>query len=70
MLTRGWKTRHDHPKEIVVATLDLKEIKNVKWHLTYVKGHAGHAANERVDKAAHAQAKIARISTQLKTATK
>ena len=60
LLTRGWRTGREHLKEIVEATLDLKEIKNVKWHLTHVKGHAGHDANERVDRAAHAQAKIAR----------
>jgi ribonuclease HI len=47
-------------REIVEVTLDLKEIKNIRWHLTHVMGHAGHDANERVDKAAHAQAKIAR----------
>ena len=60
LLTRGWKTKHNHLKEIVEATLDLKSLKNIRWHLTHVKGHAGHDANERVDKAAHARAKIAR----------
>ena len=60
LLTRGWKTKHDHLRGIVGATLDLKEIKNVKWHLRHVKGHAGHDTNERVDRAAHAQAKIAK----------
>jgi ribonuclease HI len=60
LLSRGWKTKHDHLREIVEATLDLKGIKNIRWHLTHVKGHAGHDANERVDKAAHAQARIAR----------
>ena len=59
LLTGGWKTKHDHSREIVEATLDLKGIKNIRWHLTHVKGHAGHDANEQVDKAAHAQAKIA-----------
>ena len=28
LLTRGWKTRHDHLGEIAEATLDLKAIKN------------------------------------------
>jgi ribonuclease HI len=60
LLSRGWKTKHHHLKEIVEATLDLKEIKNIRWHLSHVKGHAGHDTNERVDKAAHAQAKIAK----------
>jgi len=60
LLTRGWMTKHDHLREIVEATLDLKEIKNIRWQLTRVKGHAGYDANERVDKAAHARAKIAR----------
>jgi ribonuclease HI/DNA polymerase-3 subunit epsilon len=60
LLTGNWKTKHDHLREIVEATLDLKGIKNIKWHLTHVKGHAGHDANEQVDKAAHAQAKVAR----------
>jgi hypothetical protein len=38
LLTRGWKTKHDHLREIVEATLDLKAIKNIKWHLTPVIG--------------------------------
>jgi ribonuclease HI len=65
LLIRGWKTRHDHLREIVEATLDLREIKNIKWDLTHVKGHAGHEANERVDKAAHAQDKTARNSLKV-----
>ena len=60
LLTRGWKITQDPLREIVEAAMDLKEIKNIKWHLTHAKGHAGHDANERVDKAAHAQAKITR----------
>jgi ribonuclease HI len=62
LLIGRWKTKHDHLREIVEATLDLKGIKNIRWHLTHVKGHAGHDANERVNQAAHAQAKIARYA--------
>lgn len=60
LLTRGWKTKHDHLREILDAILDLKKLKSIKWYLTHVKSHTGHDANERVDKAARAQAKIAK----------
>jgi ribonuclease HI len=61
-LKRGWKNSQGKPVENKDLWLDLQQAvagHDVKW--SWVKGHAGHAENERVDEAArHAAEKAAR----------
>jgi ribonuclease HI len=46
----GWKTAAKKPvknEDLWRLLDDLVQIHNVRWH--WVKGHAGHAENERAD---------------------
>ncbi|WP_066555732.1 ribonuclease HI [Croceicoccus bisphenolivorans] len=57
---RGWKTAAKKPvlnEDLWRALLDASRHHKVTWH--WVKGHAGHPENERVDALASDQALIA-----------
>ena len=56
-LRRGWKTAGGDPvknQDLWLRLLDASSRHQVKWH--WVKGHAGHVENERVDVLARAAA--------------
>jgi ribonuclease HI len=55
---KQWKINKLH-KEIVGATFNLLLVKHVIWHFEWVKGHDNNPFNDKVDKAAHGQSKIA-----------
>lgn len=53
--TNGWKTSDKQPvknRELWQRLDELRNVHDVRWR--WVKGHAGHAHNERVDKLATA----------------
>jgi ribonuclease HI len=55
--SRGWRTAAGKPvknQELWERLAAIAEAHQVSWH--WVKGHAGHPDNERVDKAARAEA--------------
>jgi len=56
----GWKTKHEYLTTIVRVALDIAKLKDITLSFKRVKGHSIDAGNLRVDKAAHAQTKIAR----------
>lgn len=54
---RGWRTADGKPvknQDLWQRLSAAAEVHHVSWH--WVKGHAGHIENERVDKAARAEA--------------
>jgi ribonuclease HI len=56
-IARGWKTSQRKPvenQELWRALLEAAALHDVTW--TWVKGHAGHAENERVDELARREA--------------
>jgi len=60
---RGWMTKEGKPvknKDLWVKLDALVRIYRVEW--SWVKGHTGHADNERVDKAARQMAEYARAT--------
>jgi ribonuclease HI len=59
-LSGGWKCKHDHIRQIRDAIFDVIVSKSLIVEYELVKGHNGHAGNHRVDRAAHAQAQLAR----------
>ncbi len=63
---RGWKTADKQPVKNVDLWQMLDEARNahdVSWH--WVKGHAGHVENERVDVLARTEAEKFRDGTNL-----
>jgi ribonuclease HI len=63
---RGWKTADKKPVKNVDLWQALDEAKGphqVSWH--WVKGHAGHVENERVDQLARAEAEKFRAIAKL-----
>lgn len=51
---RGWRTAQKKPvknKDLWIALLEAEERHQVRWH--WVKGHSGHAENERADELAN-----------------
>lgn len=54
---RGWRTADGNPvknQDLWQRLAAIADTHQVSWH--WVKGHAGHVENERVDKAARAEA--------------
>jgi ribonuclease HI len=54
---RDWKNSKKKPvenRDLWESLLNASRPHDIRW--TWVKGHAGHAENERVDQAAHAEA--------------
>lgn len=55
----GWRTSQKKPVknvELWQQLTDVMQLHTINWH--WVKGHAGHVENERVDDAARAQAEL------------
>jgi len=60
---RGWKTAAKKPvlnEDLWRAMLDASAPHTIRWH--WVKGHAGHPENERVDTLASEQALLAAMA--------
>lgn len=59
---KGWKNSQKKPvanKDLWEELLKLREIHNIEW--CWVKGHAGHAENERCDELARAAIELGRL---------
>jgi ribonuclease HI len=59
-LSKGFRCRKDHIREIRDLCWDIASMKHLTVQFEHVKGHAGNPDNLRVDRAAHAQAKVAK----------
>ena len=58
-LSLGWRIRKQHNLGLVKVYFDVCHAKDLTVRFEHVHGHSGDPRNEKVDRAAHAQAGIA-----------